>query len=64
MVIWLFQEEQMTASEARQKLRDRNLRYVAKELEVSYDKLTRWNKGNESALSLEELRRLVEYLRK
>jgi 5-bromo-4-chloroindolyl phosphate hydrolysis protein len=54
----------MTASEARQKLRDRNLRYVAKELEVSYDKLTRWNKGNESALSLEELRRLVEYLRK
>lgn len=54
----------MTASDARTKLKDRNLRYVAKELELSYAKLYRWTKGNESALSLEELRRLVEYLRK
>jgi hypothetical protein len=54
----------MTGSDIRYKLRDRNLRFVAKELEVSYDKLYRWTKGNETAMSLEELRKLIDYLRK
>jgi len=54
----------MTAPEIRERLKDRNLSYLAGLLEMSYGKLRRWYLGNETALSIEELRRLVEYLRK
>lgn len=54
----------MTAPELRDRLEDRNLKVVAERIDVSYQKLTRWVRGKESALSLEELRKLMEYLKK
>lgn len=54
----------MTSIEARDRMRDRNLSYVAKALDIPYSRLRRWVLGNESAISLEQVRKLVEYLRK
>jgi hypothetical protein len=54
----------MTAIEAREKMKDRNLAYVAKVLDIPYSRLRRWCLGNELSITLEQVRKLVEYLRK
>lgn len=54
----------MTSVEAREKMKDRNLRYVSNALDIPYFRLRRWVLGNEAAISLEQVRKLVEYLRK
>jgi hypothetical protein len=54
----------MTAPEIRKKLEDRNLSVVAQRLDIGYQRLRRWNYGVETALKLDELQRLIEYLRK
>lgn len=54
----------MTAPEMRERLKDRNLVYLSGVLNLSYGRLRRWYLGNENALNIEELRKLIEYLRK
>ena len=54
----------MTAPEIRKRLEDRNLSVVAQRLGISYQRLRRWNYGVETALKLEELQQVIDYLRK
>ena len=52
----------MTAQDARRKLQDRKLTVVSEKTGIPYHQIRRWLKGNESCLTLEQVRILVKYL--